>query len=120
MLKFDRRGRGAWASFSRAGPRCVGGDYPFARQQDCDLRLFDFEAFGGFGKEVRSTLIPEGGGEPAEQQTFARSAPGRGHMDHQELARAADAALVCRSPHRRGVADGERASVRGQRHCARS
>mmetsp|Transcript_42571 Transcript_42571/g.134392 ORF Transcript_42571/g.134392 Transcript_42571/m.134392 type:complete len:357 (-) Transcript_42571:230-1300(-) len=25
MLKFDRRGRGAWASFSRAGPRCVGG-----------------------------------------------------------------------------------------------
>ena len=26
------------------------------RQQDCDLRLFDFEAFGGFGKEVRSTL----------------------------------------------------------------
>ena len=28
-------------------------------------------------------------------------------------------ALVCRSPHRRGVADGERASVRGQRHCAR-
>ncbi|EOD29833.1 hypothetical protein EMIHUDRAFT_233385 [Emiliania huxleyi CCMP1516] len=23
---------------------------------DCDLRLFDFEAFGGFGKEVRSTL----------------------------------------------------------------
>ena len=28
------------------------GDYPFARQQDCDLRLFDFEAFGGFGKEV--------------------------------------------------------------------
>ena len=32
------------------------GDYPFARQQDCDLRLFDFEAFGGFGKEVRSTL----------------------------------------------------------------
>ena len=31
-------------------------------------------------------------------------------MDHQELARAADAALVCRSPHRRGVADGERAA----------
>ena len=25
MLKFDRRGRGAWASFSRAGPRCGGG-----------------------------------------------------------------------------------------------
>ena len=36
-------------------------------------------------------------------------------MDHQELARAADAALVCRPPHRRGVADGERASVRGER-----
>ena len=32
------------------------GDYRFAREQDCDLRLFDFEAFGGFGKEVRSTL----------------------------------------------------------------
>jgi len=32
------------------------GDYPFARQQDCDLHLFDFEAFGGFGREVRSTL----------------------------------------------------------------
>ena len=46
--------------------------------------------------------------------------PTEGHMDHQELARAADAALVCRPPHRRGVADGERASVRGQRHCARS
>ena len=28
------------------------GDYPFAREQDCDLRLFDFETFGGFGKEV--------------------------------------------------------------------
>ena len=26
-------------------------------------------------------------------------------MDHQELARAADAALVCRSPRRRGVAE---------------
>jgi len=38
-------------------------------------------------------------------------------MDHQELARAADAALVCRSPRRRGVADGEQASVRGERHC---
>ena len=24
--------------------------------QDCDLRLFDFESFGGFGREVRSTL----------------------------------------------------------------
>ena len=35
---------------------CCSGDYPFAREQDCDLRLFDFEAFGGFGKEVRSTL----------------------------------------------------------------
>ena len=31
-------------------------DYRFAREQDCDLRLFDFETFGGFGKEVRSTL----------------------------------------------------------------
>ncbi|EOD23438.1 hypothetical protein EMIHUDRAFT_123691 [Emiliania huxleyi CCMP1516] len=29
------------------------GDYRFAREQ---VRLFDFEAFGGFGKEVRSTL----------------------------------------------------------------
>ena len=34
----------------------LDGDYRFAREQDCDLRLFDFEAFGGFGKEVRSTL----------------------------------------------------------------
>ena len=31
---------------------------------------------------------------------------------------AANAALVCHSPHRYGVADGERASVRGERHCA--
>ena len=44
---------------------------------------------------------PEGGGEPAEQQTFACSAPGRGHMDNKELARPANA-------------DGERASVRGK------
>ena len=41
---------------------------------------------------------PEGGGEPAEQQTFARSAPGRGHMDNQELARPANAAFVRRPP----------------------
>ena len=34
----------------------LDGDYRFAREQDCDLRLFDFESFGGFGKEVRSTL----------------------------------------------------------------
>ena len=34
------------------------GDYPFARQQDCDLRLFDFEAFGGFGKEGGSHAAP--------------------------------------------------------------
>ena len=107
----------SWFRIKNSLSQQLDGDYRFAREQDCDLRLFDFEAFGGFGKEVRSTL-PEGGGEPAEQQTFARSAPGRGHMDHQELARAADAALVCRPPHRRGVADGERASVRGERHCA--
>ena len=30
--------------------------YRRKREADCDLRLFDFEAFGGFGKEVRSTL----------------------------------------------------------------
>ncbi|EOD04554.1 hypothetical protein EMIHUDRAFT_221054 [Emiliania huxleyi CCMP1516] len=29
---------------------------PPSTPPDCDLRLFDFEAFGGFGKEVRSTL----------------------------------------------------------------
>ena len=34
----------------------LDGDYRFAREQGCDLRLFDFESFGGFGKEVRSTL----------------------------------------------------------------
>ena len=34
----------------------LDGDYRFAREQDCDLRLFDFESFGVFGKEVRSTL----------------------------------------------------------------
>ena len=34
----------------------LGAVKPRAREQDCDLRLFDFEAFGGFGKEVRSTL----------------------------------------------------------------
>ena len=37
-------------------PKEGEGDYRFAREQDCDLRLFDFESFGGFGKEVRSTL----------------------------------------------------------------
>ena len=52
--------------------------------------------------------------------TFACSAPGRGHMDNQELARPANAAFVSRSsstPLWRGT-DGERASVRGERHCA--
>ena len=42
---------------------------------------------------------------------------GRGHMDNQELARPANAAFVGRPPHRCGVADGERASVWGERHC---
>ena len=56
-----------------------------------------------------------GGGEPAEQQTFACLAPGRGHMENQELARPANAAFVSRPPHRCGVADGERASVRAGR-----
>ena len=43
--------------------QALEGDYRFAREQDCDLRLFDFESFGGFGKEVRSTLreAAEGG-----------------------------------------------------------
>ena len=34
----------------------LDGDYRFAREQDWDLRLFDFETFGVFGKEVCSTL----------------------------------------------------------------
>jgi len=82
----------------------------------CDLRLFDFESFGGFGKEVVRSTLSEGGGEPAEQQTFACSASVRGHMDNQELAR--PAAFVSRPPHRCGVADGERASVRGAGRAA--
>ena len=45
---------GAVAPFFVTGT--VFFDYRFAREQDCDLRLFDFESFGGFGKEVRSTL----------------------------------------------------------------
>ena len=32
------------------------GDYRFAREKNCDLRLLDFEAFGGFGYGVRKIL----------------------------------------------------------------
>ena len=32
------------------------GDYRFAREKNCDLRLLDFETFGGFGKGVRALL----------------------------------------------------------------
>ena len=48
-------GEGEDADAPKGKLKELPGDYPFARQQDCDLRLFDFEAFGGFGKEVRST-----------------------------------------------------------------
>ena len=66
-------GEGEDADAPKGKLKELDGDCRFAREQDCDLRLFDFEAFGGFGKEVRSTLRERG--EPAEQQTFARSAP---------------------------------------------
>ena len=32
------------------------GDYRFAREKNCDLRLLDFETFGGFGNGVRKLL----------------------------------------------------------------
>ena len=32
------------------------GDYRFAREKNCDLRLLDFETFGGFGDGVRRIL----------------------------------------------------------------
>ncbi|EOD19328.1 hypothetical protein EMIHUDRAFT_242943 [Emiliania huxleyi CCMP1516] len=32
------------------------GDYRFAREKNCDLRLLDFETFGGFGNGVRRLL----------------------------------------------------------------
>ena len=32
------------------------GDYRFAREKNCDLRLLDFETFGGFGRGVRRLL----------------------------------------------------------------
>jgi len=28
------------------------GDYRFAREKNCDLRLLDFETFGGFGNAL--------------------------------------------------------------------
>ena len=49
-------GEGEDADAPKGPLKQLPGDYPFAREQDCDLRLFDFETFGGFGKEVRSTL----------------------------------------------------------------
>ena len=49
MLKFDRRGRGAWASFSRAGPRCVGGPKVGRRRGG---------GSGGGGERV--TFVPDG------------------------------------------------------------
>ena len=32
------------------------GEYRFAREKNCDLRLLDFETFGGFGDGVRRIL----------------------------------------------------------------
>jgi hypothetical protein len=49
-------GEGEDADAPKGPLKQLPGDYRFAREQDCDLRLFDFESFGGFGKEVRSTL----------------------------------------------------------------
>ncbi len=49
-------GEGEDADAPKGKLKELDGDYRFAREQDCDLRLFDFESFGGFGKEVRSTL----------------------------------------------------------------
>ena len=49
-------GEGEDADAPKGKLKELDGDYRFAREQACDLRLFDFESFGGFGKEVRSTL----------------------------------------------------------------
>ena len=43
----------------------VRGDYRFApAEKNCDLRLLDFETFGGFGDGVRKNS--SAGGGPAE------------------------------------------------------
>ena len=48
-------GEGEDADAPKGPLKQLPGDYRFAREQDCDLRLFDFESFGGFGKEVAPT-----------------------------------------------------------------
>ena len=59
-----RRGGGSdWGPGGLAGAagapvsaRYEKGEYRFAREKNCDLRLLDFETFGGFGDGVRRIL----------------------------------------------------------------
>ena len=58
-MKFlTRRGRraGGGGGGTCDGPPYKKGDYRFAREKNCDLRLLDFETFGGFGDGVRRIL----------------------------------------------------------------
>ncbi|EOD19512.1 hypothetical protein EMIHUDRAFT_209080 [Emiliania huxleyi CCMP1516] len=50
------RDPGGEGLFYSVGPPSKPGDYRFAREKNCDLRLLDFETFGGFGDGVRRIL----------------------------------------------------------------
>ncbi|EOD31918.1 hypothetical protein EMIHUDRAFT_231148 [Emiliania huxleyi CCMP1516] len=54
----DRLGwKGAFVAFGNTERALLDlGDYRFAREKNCDLRLLDFETFGGFGDGVRKIL----------------------------------------------------------------
>ncbi|EOD04580.1 Hypothetical protein EMIHUDRAFT_221093 [Emiliania huxleyi CCMP1516] len=54
----DRLGwKGAFVAFGNTERELLDlGDYQFAREKNCDLRLLDFETFGGFGDGVRKIL----------------------------------------------------------------
>ena len=74
--------------------------------QDAQTGTLLFESFGGFGKgKGVGEYSLEGGERAAEQadagpvKNNARPAPRRGDVDHQELARAAEAAYLSRSSH---------------------
>ena len=51
------------------------GDYRFAREKNCDLRLLDFETFGGFGDGVRRILRQAADQLSNKLSHHARSAP---------------------------------------------
>ena len=111
-------GEGEDADAPKGKLKELDGDYRFAREQDCDLRLFDFEAFGGFGKEVRSTLR-EAANQLSNKLSHAQHldevtwTTKNGHgLQMQRLSVVLHTALAWQTR------DGERASVRGERHCA--